>query len=265
MTAVPASPETSELRELFRYLLEFRSIFAETGVEEISTPLGNRWSIWDLEYLYKQCGRLSLRQRQAITLCLVHNMREKDAARAMGVKETNPVMMYATQGLTHLLTMVKNGELDRFRHQRLNGEDRYQRQVQALYRLADEIKSKVHITPRHDCWLYPSARARSATMIQIPSVYHSSRYALVNPMVVMYQAYVGPLPRYFELVHPPYGRSPLACVNYRHAVLVMNDEVKQRQEKLLGLYQRKIDEATQRQKARLKSHQQQVLTEWRVS
>lgn len=240
MTAVPASPETSELRELFRYLLEFRSVFAETGVEEICTPLGNRWSIWDLEYLYKQCSRLSARQRQAITLCLVHNMREKDAARAMGVKETNPVMMYATQGLTHLLNMVKSGELDRFRHQGLSEEDRRRRQVQALHRLADEIKSRVHITPRHDCWLYPSARARAAAMIQIPSVYHSSRYALVNPMVVMYQAHVGPLPKYFDIVHPPYGRSPLACVNYQHGVLVMTEEGKQRQQSLLRRYQHNI-------------------------
>lgn len=77
-------------------------------------------------------------------------------------------------------------------------------------------------------------------MIQIPSVYHSSRYALVNPMVVMYQAHVGPLPKYFDIVHPPYGRSPLACVNYQHGVLVMTEEGKQRQQSLLRRYQHNI-------------------------
>jgi hypothetical protein len=235
MTATPADPAISELRELFKNLLLFRSIFRESGVEEFSSPAGNTWSIWDLEYLYRQCDRLTLRQRQAITLCLVHNMRESDGAEAMGLKDSNPVMMYATLGLRRLLDLVESGELDRFRADD-HPTDLRRKQVRSLHQLADRIRAGAHVTPRHGCWLFPSARARTATRLRIPSIYHSSGFTIVDPMVVMYQAHVGPLPPHFRIVHPEFGRNPLACVNYQHGELTMTEEGKRRQESLHRRY-----------------------------
>lgn len=242
MTATPADPEITELRELFKNLLDFRSLFQEYGIEEFPSSTGRMWSIWDLEYLYERCSELTLRQRQAITLCLVHNMREKDVAAVMGVKESNPVGMYATLGLRRLLDMIERGAFDRFRNSEVTPELRQARQVRALHDLASDIRTKIHVTPRHGCWLYPNRRSRQRTLVRIPSVYHSSGIALVDPLVVLYQAYIGPLPEHFTLVHPSgFGRSPLACVNYRHAELTITEEGKLRQATLLLRYQRSLN------------------------
>lgn len=114
MTAVPKDPKISELRELFRNLLAFRAVYESDGIDQLHAPDGVVWSLWDLEYLYRQTQRLTLRQRQAIELCLIHNVREQDAAVLMGVSPTNPVGMYASLGLRRLLDMIESGELSRF-------------------------------------------------------------------------------------------------------------------------------------------------------
>lgn len=105
------------LRELFRNLVAWRALYETEGVEEV-TGGDQTWSIWDVEYLYEQVPHLPPRQRQAIELCLILNIREVDAARRMGVSETNPVMMYATFGLQKLVDMVNSGSLARFRADR---------------------------------------------------------------------------------------------------------------------------------------------------
>jgi DNA-directed RNA polymerase specialized sigma24 family protein len=72
------------------------------------------YNLHDIEYLYSCRVRLSPRQRQAIELCLFENYKEKEAARIMGVSETNPVAMYATDGLRKLCDMIAAGELTRY-------------------------------------------------------------------------------------------------------------------------------------------------------
>lgn len=104
------------LRELFRGLQAFRAVYEEHGVEQITDNDGVEWVIHDLVYLYEEgLPLLPPRQRQAIELCLVRNEREKDAAVEMGVSPTNPVAMYATEGLKALLRMIEAGDLPRFR------------------------------------------------------------------------------------------------------------------------------------------------------
>jgi len=99
------------LRELFRNIQQFRALFEAEGIDELTAPDGEVYSLFDLEYLYGEIHRLPSRQHQAIELCLVQNMRESDAALTMGVSKTNPVAMYATSGLEKLLVFVQSGDL----------------------------------------------------------------------------------------------------------------------------------------------------------
>lgn len=217
MTAVPKDPAISELRELFRYLQEFRAVYESTGLDEVRTPYGNSWSLWDLEYLYQASQiHLTLRQKQAISLCLVHNMREKDAAVAMGVSTTNPVMMYATLGIRRLLDMISGGELDFFRAADPSVLNREQRRVRALHLLADRIKAEVSIRDG-SCWLYHRIIPDRSPMILIRSVYASSGFTSIHPLSVMYEAHVGPIPSHSHVVHAL--RDIRQCVNPEHGVL----------------------------------------------
>lgn len=103
---------------MFRHLKSFRALYESEGIEEITGADGTVWCLWDVEYLYEQSqvpGLLPPRQRQAIRLCLVENMLEKEAATAMGVSQTNPVAMYATDGLRKLITFAESGRFPRFR------------------------------------------------------------------------------------------------------------------------------------------------------
>lgn len=217
MTAVPKDPAISELRELFRYLQDFRAVYEATGLEEIRTPYGNQWSIWDLEYLYQASQiHLTSRQKQAISLCLVHNMREKDAARAMGVSLTNPVMMYATLGIRRLLDMISDGELDLFRSGTPSDFSREQRRQRALRLLADKIKSDADIV-KDDCWNYRIITPGKPPRIMIRSVYSTSGFVIVHPLTVMYEAHVGPIPHNTHVIHAI--REAVRCVNPEHGVI----------------------------------------------
>jgi len=106
--------EIAILRELFRHLQAFEALREECNITEITGPDGTQYSIYDIEYLYSCRTRLSPRQRQAIELFLYENIRERDVARMMGVAETNPIAIYATQGLTRLCDMIIKGELSKY-------------------------------------------------------------------------------------------------------------------------------------------------------
>jgi len=82
--------------------------------DTILGPDGNDYNLHDVEYLYSERIHLSPRQKQAIELCLYQNLKEKEAARIMGVSETNPVAMYATDGLRKLCDLIAAGELTRY-------------------------------------------------------------------------------------------------------------------------------------------------------
>ena len=112
--ALEASIEVSVLRELFRNLQAFRAIYESEGVDTLISEDGSEWCLWDVEYLYEQIGVLPRRQRQAIHF-LVLNVKESDAAVVMGIAPTNPVGMYATEGLKKLIGMIDQGAFPRFR------------------------------------------------------------------------------------------------------------------------------------------------------
>lgn len=101
------------LREAFRNIEAFRVTYESEGIDTLESD-GVGICLWDLEYLLTQLHRLPRRQRQAIELCLVANMKESDAAVQMGVSVTNPVAMYATSGLLKLVDWVNAGALPRY-------------------------------------------------------------------------------------------------------------------------------------------------------
>jgi DNA-directed RNA polymerase specialized sigma24 family protein len=107
--------EVGTLRELLRNLQAFQSLREDYGTTEITGPDGTEYSIYDIEYLYSCRSRLSPRQRQAIELFLYHNIREREVAEMMGVAPTNPIAIYATQGLTKLCEMINRGQLPHYR------------------------------------------------------------------------------------------------------------------------------------------------------
>jgi hypothetical protein len=95
--------DVTTLRMLFRNLLAFRALYEDCGIDEITSPDGVTFSLWDLERLYDCVPQLPVRQAQAIEWCLVRGEREKDVAVRMGLKPNNPVAMYATLGLQKLI------------------------------------------------------------------------------------------------------------------------------------------------------------------
>lgn len=111
-----ARVDVSTLRHLFRSLQLFQALRESDNLVEVTLPGGETHSIYDIEYLYECRNRLSPRQRQAIELFLYCNIRERDVARMMGVAETNPIAIYATQGLARLCDMIENGELPGYRN-----------------------------------------------------------------------------------------------------------------------------------------------------
>ena len=103
------------LRELVRHLQAWESLYETDTIDTITGPDGVTYSLADIQYLYGCRTMLSPRQRQSIELCLYANVKEKDATIIMGVSPTNPVAMYATNGLARLCVMIAAGELPRYR------------------------------------------------------------------------------------------------------------------------------------------------------
>lgn len=115
------SVDVGTLRALFRNLQAFQAAREEHNVTEVTSPSGVTYSIFDVEYLYGCRDLLSPRQRQAIELFLYHNIRERDVAEMMGVSPTNPIAIYATQGLTKICELISEGSLPGYREQQSSG------------------------------------------------------------------------------------------------------------------------------------------------
>jgi DNA-directed RNA polymerase specialized sigma24 family protein len=114
VSAKKTDARVQTLRSLLRHLHAFRACYETDGVSELKGPDGVIWSLWDLEKLYRtavQTDLLPFRQRQAIEMFLVLNMSEADVAERMGIKQSNPVGMYATSGLVHLLSEMDQGNV----------------------------------------------------------------------------------------------------------------------------------------------------------
>ena len=110
------------LRELFRNLQSWQAQRETSNLTDLTAPDGREYSIYDIEYLYECRTLLSSRQQQAIELFLYHNIRERDVAKMMNVAETNPIAIYATQGLEKLCQMVAEGKLPKYRGPRFRQE-----------------------------------------------------------------------------------------------------------------------------------------------
>ena len=106
--------EVGVLRELFRNLQSWRSLYEAEGVDTLSGPRGESYSLWDVEYLLENVDKLPPRQAQAIRLYLVEGMREVDAAIQMGLSPSNPIGIYASVGLKKLISMIEEGLLPRW-------------------------------------------------------------------------------------------------------------------------------------------------------
>jgi hypothetical protein len=110
------------LREMFRHLQAWHSLYEAEGIDVLTGPDGEEWALWDIDVLYEMSQHyLSVRQRQAIRLCLYENLSEARAARAMGTDESNPVTMYASSGLETLVHLYRVGMLpsvQQFRRER---------------------------------------------------------------------------------------------------------------------------------------------------
>lgn len=109
-----ASIDIAVLRALFRNLQSFEALYEAEGINTLRAPDGRDWTVWDLQYLYSCRTRLSPRQQQAIELCLYANMKEREAARMMGIQESTPVSTYANNGLKRLVVMIEAGLLPKF-------------------------------------------------------------------------------------------------------------------------------------------------------
>lgn len=106
--------DVGTLRELLRNLQAWEALFATEHIETITGPDGTTYHLADIQYLYECRSLLSPRQREAIELCLYNDTKERDATLIMGVSPTNPVAMYATNGLRRIVEMIDAGELPRY-------------------------------------------------------------------------------------------------------------------------------------------------------
>lgn len=108
------------LRELLRNLQAFRALYESEGVDTLTGPDGDSYSLWDLEALYRKVDDLPPRQKEAIDLFLIQNIKEKEAAVMMGVSHTNPIAAYATSGLEKLVVLFNENLLYEQERERAN-------------------------------------------------------------------------------------------------------------------------------------------------
>lgn len=107
--------EVATLREIFRNYQQWQSLRETDGLHSITSPDGEEIDFLDIQFLYENLSVLPKRQHQAIELYLIQNMRERDAAEAMGISPTNPIGIYATAGLEKLIDLWERGLLPRYR------------------------------------------------------------------------------------------------------------------------------------------------------
>jgi hypothetical protein len=144
------------LREMFRHLQAWHSLYEAEGIDVLTGPDGEEWSLWDIDILYEMSQHyLSVRQRQAIKLCLYENLSEARAARAMGTDESNPVTMYASSGLETLVHLYRVGMLPstrQFRRERAKANQRSKAPAPAwAYDMSEalaDIIEETYVKPR---------------------------------------------------------------------------------------------------------------------
>lgn len=105
------------MRELFRHLQAWQSLYETEGTDTITGPDGAQYCIHDIWTLYHEgVPQLSPRQREAITLFLLHNLPERTVAQIMSVSPDNPVASYATQGMIRLNQLIEQNKIPGYTH-----------------------------------------------------------------------------------------------------------------------------------------------------
>jgi hypothetical protein len=84
-------------------MLPLLAHYEATGHQEYVDAHGTTWNVHDVLAWYRASQRLPRRQAQAIHYGLVHDLREVDVARLVGLPADSPVMMHATAGLERLM------------------------------------------------------------------------------------------------------------------------------------------------------------------
>lgn len=111
-TCGPCTDLVGVHRELIRNLQHWRSLYEAMEVpDEMVSATGISYSLWDVTLFYEQRTVCPPRMQQSIQFCLFENMKEKVAAQRMGISASNPVSVYATIGLTTMLTKATQGDL----------------------------------------------------------------------------------------------------------------------------------------------------------
>ena len=114
--------DVKTLRELFRNLQWWETLYESQGLDTLTGPDGVQYHLVDIQYLYSCRTMLSARQSQAIELCLYEDTKERDTTLIMGVSPTNPVAMYATDGLKKIIRLFESGSLPKYRPERVERE-----------------------------------------------------------------------------------------------------------------------------------------------
>jgi hypothetical protein len=97
---------------LVKNLQSWRSQYEALAVPDVLVASDARsYSLWDVQRFYERRVYLPDRMQQSIQFCLYENMKERDAAERMGISKSNPVSVYATIGLTTLVTQAARGEI----------------------------------------------------------------------------------------------------------------------------------------------------------
>ena len=98
------------LVRLLRNLQFFYSLYISEGIDTLTGPDGDIYSIFDIMSLFERRNALlSPRQAKAVELVFYQDMTERDAALLMGLQETAPVSSYASQGARTLAATWPGG------------------------------------------------------------------------------------------------------------------------------------------------------------
>jgi len=88
----------------------FYSLYVSEGIDALTGPDGDIYSIFDLMDLFERRKVLLTPQRaKAVELVFFLDMTERDAALAMGLQESAPVSSYASQGAKTLAAAWPGG------------------------------------------------------------------------------------------------------------------------------------------------------------
>lgn len=91
----------ARLEAVLRHYYEFLALYEDSGIDEISMEDGTRVNILDL---LRGIDELPERQKQAVVLTCLMNLKERDAARIMGFpKWSSPVGTYKKLALARLI------------------------------------------------------------------------------------------------------------------------------------------------------------------